>query len=567
MRVDGAVDAAAELMGMEPLSSAAAVPLDPATLRGAMAGQVNLAWPLMADPPKGSLTYQVDADITNFSADRLVRGLKADAAILKFTANPQGFQVKGDVRIGNALVVADYRKPRGDADAEVRALTTLDDAARARMGFDLGGALTGPVPMKISGRIGTGDRDNRFAIDADLTPAKITDLLPGWNKPAGKPARATFVLIEKAASRRFEDLVLEGSGALVKGTAEVDADGDIVGVNFPTFALSDGDKASLKADRGPDGTLRVTMRGDVYDGRGFIKALMSGSADQKPRKSAYDFDLDIKLGAVAGFHGETLRSLDLRVSRRSGQVRNLALSSKLGRDAPFTGDLHGPRRPSGGRSQYRRCRGAVPLCRPVPAHGRRNYERSRSIRRRSTTRRRREFSPSAASRSVASPPWTASPRAPRRADGGTRNFIMPQGQGVEFARMRVDFTRSPGRLAIREGVVSGPSVGATFDGQVDFQRDDVRLRGTFVPAYALNNLAAQVVPILGPIISGGKNEGLFGVTFEVTGPPSRMMLNVNPISPLAPGFLRKIFEFRRMEDDRLGGSRLALNTLVKTSGL
>lgn len=556
MRVDGAVDAAAELMGMEPLNSAAAVPLDPATLRGAIAGQVTLAWPLMPDPPKGSLTYQVDADITNFSAERLVRGLKADAAMLKFTANPQGFQVKGDVRIGNALVVADYRKPRGDADAEVRALTTLDDAARARMGFDLGGAMTGPVPMKISGRIGTGDRDNRFAIDADLTPAKIADLLPGWNKPAGKPARATFVLIEKPTSRRFEDLVLEGSGALVKGTAEVDADGDIVGVNFPTFALSDGDKVALKADRGPDGTLRVAMRGDVFDGRGFIKALTSGSGDQKPRKSAYDFDLDIKLGAVAGFHGETLRSLDLRVSRRHGQVRSLALASKLGRDAPFTGDLQGQR---GGRpvvvlntddagalfrfvDLYPRMEGgtmSVEIDPPTVDHAPQKgllTIRSFAVR----------GEPALDRVAANAPP----------ADGGTRNYGVPQGQGVEFARMRIDFTRSPGRLTIRESVVSGPAIGATFDGQIDFQRDDVRLRGTFVPAYALNNLAAQVVPIIGPILSGGKNEGLFGVTFEVTGPPSRMMLNVNPISPLAPGFLRKIFEFRRMEDDRAGGASL-----------
>ena len=75
-----------------------------------------------------------------------------------------------------------------------------------------------------------------------------------------------------------------------------------------------------------------------------------------------------------------------------------------------------------------------------------------------------------------------------------------------------------------------------------------------MPAYALNNLAAQVVPIIGPIISGGKNEGLFGVTFEVTGSPSAMTLRPNPISPLAPGFLRKIFEFRRMEDDPVGST-------------
>ncbi len=450
------------------------------------------------------------------------------------------------------MVATDYRKPRGDGDAEVRAQTVLDDAARARMGFDLGSTLTGAVPMKISGRIGNGERDNRYAIDADLREAKVADLLPGWSKPAGRAARATFVLTEKQNSRRFDDIVVEGAGALVKGNLEIEPDGDVIAVNFSTFALSDGDKASLKADRAPDGTLRVTMRGDVYDGRGFIKALTSGASDQKPKKSTYDFDLDIKLGAVVGFHGETLRSLDLRLSRRAGQIRTLSLNSKLGRDAPLTGDLRG----RGGRQvvyletadagamfrftdMYPRMEGgtmAVEIDPPTVDHAPQNGVvsiRGFAVR-----------GEAALDRVASSTPT---------GDGATRSFA-PQSGGVEFARARLDFTRSPGKLTIREGVVSGPAVGATFDGQVDFQRDDVRLRGTFVPAYALNNMAAQVLPIIGPILSGGKNEGLLGITFEVVGPPSSMTLRVNPMSVVAPGFFRKIFEFRRTDDDRLGGA-------------
>jgi hypothetical protein len=113
--------------------------------------------------------------------------------------------------------------------------------------------------------------------------------------------------------------------------------------------------------------------------------------------------------------------------------------------------------------------------------------------------------------------------------------------------MRVDFTRSPGRLSLRDGVVSGPAIGATVDGQIDFLREDVRLRGTLVPAYALNNIPAQL-PILGLFLGGGKNEGLLGVTYEVVGPPNAMTLRVNPMSAVAPGFLRKLFEFRNTDD-------------------
>ena len=42
--------------------------------------------------------------------------------------------------------------------------------------------------------------------------------------------------------------------------------------NFPTYGFSDGDRASLKIERAADGALRVVMRGEVYDGRGFVKS-------------------------------------------------------------------------------------------------------------------------------------------------------------------------------------------------------------------------------------------------------------------------------------------------------
>ena len=61
------------------------------------------------------------------------------------------------------------------------------------------------------------------------------------------------------------------------------------------------------------------MRGDVFDGRGFLKSAISGKeADPKSKTKNIDFDVDLKLGAVAGFNGEALRSVDGKFSRRNG---------------------------------------------------------------------------------------------------------------------------------------------------------------------------------------------------------------------------------------------------------
>ena len=68
------------------------------------------------------------------------------------------------------------------------------------------------------------------------------------------------------------------------------------------------------------------------------------------------------------------------------------------------------------------------------------------------------------------------------------------------------------------------------------------MNGTFVPLYGLNNMFGQI-PIVGMILGGGSNEGLIGITYEVVGTPGAPVLRVNPISLMAPGVTRKIFEF------------------------
>jgi len=112
---------------------------------------------------------------------------------------------------------------------------------------------------------------------------------------------------------------------------------------------------------------------------------------------------------------------------------------------------------------------------------------------------------------------------------------------MDFSSLKLDFTRAQGRLSLRDGVVRGPVLGGTIDGMIDYSRDEVHLRGTLVPLYGANNLLGQL-PVVG-LFLGGEKEGLLGVTYEVVGKPGSPVLHVNPLSALAPGLLRKVFEF------------------------
>src|SRR5258707_8138805 len=395
----------------------------------------------------------------------------------------------------------DYRKPmEGDADIKLQA--TLDDASRARLGLDLGPAVSGAVPIKLIGKIGGPDRDSRVGIDADLTSLKLDNILPGWTKTPGKSSRAVFNVVQKQQSTRMEDIVIDGGGVLIKGSLEVDQNGDVISANFPTYSPSEGDKTSLKAERAPDGTLKITMRGDVFDGRGFLKSAISGKdADAKSKTRNYDYDVDLKLGAVAGSNGEAVRSLDVKMSRRNGTIRNFALSGKLGRDTPLTGDLRG--RAQGREVIYLETNDAGAFFRFTDTYSKM----------------------AGGQLALAMDPPTVEPSAKeglinvrdfsvkgetsldRVAAGGSAGLQ----NGVAFSPVRAEFTRQNGQLAIHEGVLKGPMIGGTIEGSIDIPGNQVRMSGTFVPMYGLNNMFGQI-PIVGLFLGGGSNEGRIGAT-------------------------------------------------------
>jgi Protein of unknown function len=527
-RIDAPVPAVAEILASDRWSEFSGTLIDPNSSNGKVSALVTLGLPIKRALTKADTTYAITADLSGFAADKLVMNQKLEATTLKVIANNGGYQVKGDVKINGQAASLDYRKPN-EGDADVKLSATLDDASRARLGFDLGPAVSGAIPVKLIGKIG-GDT-SRMGIEADLTALKLDNILPGWVKVPGKASRAVFNVVQKPQSTRLEDIVVDGGGVSIKGSAEVDQNGDLISANFPTYSPSEGDKTSLKAERGADGVVKVTMRGDVFDGRGFLKSATSAKeTDPKSKTRNIDFDVDLKLGAVAGNNGEALRSVDCKLSRRNGVIKSFSLSGKLGRDTPLIGDLRG--RTQGHDVIYIETNDAGAFFRFTDSY-------SKIV---------------GGQLQLAMDPPTVEPST-REGLISVRDFAVkgeaaldrlaaggPAGaqNGISFSAARAEFIRQNGQLTIREGVLKGPMIGGTIEGSVDSQ-NQMRMSGTFVPMYGLNNMFGQI-PIVG-LFMGGSNEGLIGVTYAIDGTLGAPVLRVNPISAIAPGLFRKIFEF------------------------
>jgi hypothetical protein len=110
----------------------------------------------------------------------------------------------------------------------------------------------------------------------------------------------------------------------------------------------------------------------------------------------------------------------------------------------------------------------------------------------------------------------------------------------QFDSLEAKVAKTGDRIHIKNGRTSGQSIGLTAQGYVDLGNDTAKLGGIVVPGFALNNLLSNV-PLLGPLLTGGKDGGLFAVSYQLSGPLDDLKTDVNMMSAMTPGALRDLF--------------------------
>jgi hypothetical protein len=115
------------------------------------------------------------------------------------------------------------------------------------------------------------------------------------------------------------------------------------------------------------------------------------------------------------------------------------------------------------------------------------------------------------------------------------------GEGIRFTDLEMKFSNKKDLITIEEMYAIGPAISILMDGYIVSEKL-VSLRGTLVPATTINRAIASI-PILGSILIGDKTgEGVFGVSFKVKGPPSKLKTTVNPVKTLTPRFITRTLE-------------------------
>ncbi len=106
------------------------------------------------------------------------------------------------------------------------------------------------------------------------------------------------------------------------------------------------------------------------------------------------------------------------------------------------------------------------------------------------------------------------------------------GQGLYFSQVDAEFRIAPDSITLVRSSAVGPALGISLDGIYTLASKTMDFQGVVSPVYLLNGVGAMLTR---------RGEGLFGFAFRLRGPVDDSRITVNPLSALAPGFLREMF--------------------------
>jgi uncharacterized protein YhdP len=536
----GPIQDVLEVIDTKPLRYAHEVGVDPARVAGRTEANFHFKLPLLRDLKLDQVQYGVRASLTGAAIDGVAMDRNLTDGTFALEIGGHGARLQGDARFDGVPVNLDANllfKHRNGPRARYRVALMLNDQQRRRLGFDFfPDRIAGPIGIELTYNVFDADRAEAEAA-IDLRAAALSVSEAGWKKPPGGPATARLVAeLRQEQITRIRDIEVRAPGlegrlaiSLTSGT------GRLNGVEVQRLVIGNDDVAGLVTRR-QQGGWYVDLRGASLDLSHWIKDLGDSLSRQSSRADP-PLQLNAQIGRVTlGPHRE-VRDFTANLLRNGGDWQAAQI------DARFTN----------GRQLSLRSgtRGGTPgfvLNSDDLGSALRLFDITDDVvgGRLAVTARVGEV----AGKRILSGSIEGGDYSLVRAPAIARILTLPSfsgmgsmlaGSGIPFSTLRGEFALAEDRLTLDKVVAYGEAIGVTGNGVVDLHRDRLDLQGTIVPAYALNSILGNV-PIVGSLLLGGEGQGLFAANYRVTGPAGEPQISVNPLSALAPGFLRRLLQ-------------------------
>lgn len=550
LAVDGSLPAALHLLDSDPLGYTSKLGLDPAQTAGQAKTKVRLVFPPLADLPLEMIDVKAEAEVQNVSLRKAVFGQDLDQGALTLEVTTTELNAKGKAAIGGVPASFTWREVFSGKpySSRYKVQAHVEEDKRGVFGLTFPpftpSTIAGPVEADLDVILKTGGLTTIKA-DVDLTTAALH--LPGfnWNKETGTPAQAQaqveVVKGDVSAVPHFAvstegDLALEGSVAL-------DSQGALQAIIITKAQVGLSDFQGTMTRLG-DGYV-VDAKGGAFDALPFIGrdednpppagiAVSDGPEDLPPITLRGEFDKVwiSKTGALDHVQGSARRV--------SGRWAWASLSGALGDKGHLRyrlGDAAQGDQPPEQRTFVLSADDTGALMKLLDASGAIEGGQLRgqgTVDRQGTAR---------GVISIGSYRLVEAPLLARVLSVAALTGILDSlsGEGIGFDGLYAPFELTDHAVTFKDFRTSGPALGLTAEGWVDLDRRAVDLAGTIVPAYAVNGLLGRI-PLVGGLFSGfTEGGGLIAATYGIKGPIDDPQILVNPLSALAPGFLKTLF--------------------------
>ena len=538
LQIAGTGDSVGELLTYKPMQVLQRTEFKPEDFNGKIVANVDATIGLLSDqnppPPVWKASLQLDdVDLLKPMNNRKITNIDG-----RIEADPQQVHLAAQALIDGIPAQIDMVEPTDSKSTAKRSrviTATLSDAQRNTVVPGLNDIIDGSIKVELS-RID----DDRQGVKIDLGKATLTVPWIGWSKGSGIPASAEFEASGPADQTVLKNFVLKGDGFGVKGDLVVGKNG-LSSANFDSVRLSALDDFALSIKRSK-GNYDVSVSGDSADARPILARLKSASSGDGGKGDSVDATIHANLDKVLGFNDESIGNLKGVYSISNGRTTAVDFSAvtKSGEAAVSQmskgGDSGTIRITSGDAGAvarfadlYQHMSGGL-LNLSLRSTGTDAWDGTLDIRNFAIVNEKK----------LSTIVSTPSGRNGQSLNSAVKHNIDTTSQSFQRAFARLVLRK--GSVMVENGVVRGIQVGATFQGTVKDANGNIDLTGTFMPAYGLNRLFAEV-PIVGFILGNGSDRGLIGITFKLTGDFKKPNLQINPLSIIAPGVFRQIFEY------------------------
>ena len=544
--IDGSAQAVLGFLDLPPLALISKTGFDIARARGKVTGKVQVTLPLSSGMKIGDVDFRAKADIRDFALYEPHSGVRITGDTMAVAVAPDGLKFHSDARVDGLSARIRYEQgfeapAPGDPESvlTLQSYLTREDFAQ-RAGIDVGAYFDGVAVLDTRVDLFPGG-GARFAANADLTGSTLRIDRLGWVKPDSAPVTVTLRGFRNPdGAGQVERIVVRGSGVSATGRVGFGADGAVDVADFDRVVLGTLVDAGLHYRRGGAGTGRkIEIAGASLDlRRVFADAMEANGAPRQVIHAASGplTEIALRLDTVRLREDAVIDAMSGGLRLRGERIEAAKVDGRLNGVAPAL--LLAERRDDGLAIQLTAPDAGAFLGAASVFEGATGGALRLDARLRDTTL------PSRLTGTVRADGITIrNSRTMRQIlSGGPASALARQmlsGGGLTFTRVKLPFSGTGGRWSIDEGVAWGNALGLTLDGTYDIARTGIDLKGTISPAYAING-ALGSIPLLGGLLTGGEGQGVFGITFAVTGTTARPNVWVNPLSALAPGFLRKI---------------------------